>query len=94
MDGLQRPRSRHHHPGSALLCHHRSGYRIGWNIEDILISGKRSRPIRLQPYPNQAFFTARDILTVNPTTSGRFPPPADRPSESAQRLDRLQGLRV
>src|SRR5262249_29214535 len=46
-------------------------YRAGWNIEDILSPAiVPSDP--LQPYPNQAFFTARRILTVNPTTSDDF----------------------
>src|SRR5262245_59672493 len=47
------------------------GYRIGWNIADIL-SPQTAPSDPLQPYPNQAFFTARNILTVNPTTSDDF----------------------
>lgn len=47
------------------------GYRLAWSIADILMpqisSGDPARP-----YPNQAFFTAREILTVNPTTSDDF----------------------
>src|SRR5437016_676693 len=43
-------------------------YRIGWDIKDILSPATASTD-PAQPYPNQAFFTARDILTVNPTTS-------------------------
>ena len=47
------------------------GYRLAWNIADILMpkipSGDPARP-----YPNQTFFTAREILTVNPTTSDDF----------------------
>ncbi len=42
------------------------GYRIGWNIEDLL-TPKSPPADAQQPYPNQAFFTAREILTVNPT---------------------------
>jgi len=46
-------------------------YRTGWKIEDILSPAiVPSDP--LQPYPDQAFFTARRILTVNPTTSDDF----------------------
>src|SRR5262249_28241545 len=47
------------------------GYRLAWNIADILMpaipSGDPARP-----YPNQAFFTAREVLTVNPTTTDDF----------------------
>src|SRR6266446_1156180 len=46
-------------------------YRIGWDIEDILAS-KAASSDPLQPYPNQAFFTAREILTVNPVTPDDF----------------------
>lgn len=42
-------------------------YRIGWDIKDIL-SPETASPDPHQPYPNQAFFSAREILTVNPTT--------------------------
>ena len=42
-------------------------YRTGWDIKDIL-APETASPDPLQPYPNQAFFTAREILTVNPTT--------------------------
>ena len=44
------------------------GYRIGWNIQDIL-APKTPPADPSQPYPNQAFFTARKILTINPTTT-------------------------
>ena len=40
-------------------------YRMGWRIEDILAPEVPSADPK-QPYPKQAFFTARDILTVNP----------------------------
>ena len=43
-------------------------YRTGWDIKDIL-TPETTASDHLQPYPHQAFFTARDILTVNPTTS-------------------------
>lgn len=46
-------------------------YRAGWDIKDIL-SPETASSDPLQPYPNQAFFTARDILTINPTTSDDF----------------------
>src|SRR5262249_30120280 len=46
-------------------------YRVGWNIQDIL-APETAPSDPLQPYPNQAFFTARDILTINPTTSDDF----------------------
>src|SRR4051794_37842878 len=46
-------------------------YRIGWDIKDILSPAAPS-PDALQPYPHQAFFTARNILTVNPTTPDDF----------------------
>src|SRR5262249_16923131 len=45
--------------------------RIGWDIADILTP--QSPPADpLPPYPNQAFFTARTILTVNPVTTDDF----------------------
>ena len=46
-------------------------YRIGWDIRDILAPATAS-PDPSQPYPHQAFFTAREILTVNPTTVADF----------------------
>src|SRR5882762_11372491 len=46
-------------------------YRIGWDVRDIL-STKSAPADPLQPYPKQAFFTAREILTVNPTKTGDF----------------------
>lgn len=41
------------------------GYRIGWSIPDLLTGPTPST----DPYPDQAFYTARTILTVNPTTT-------------------------
>jgi hypothetical protein len=65
-----------HDPGITILeafCYAITdlAYRIGWNIEDILTpEAAASDP--LQPYPNQAFPTAREILTVNPVTPNDF----------------------
>jgi hypothetical protein len=65
-----------HDPGITLLetlCFAITdlGFRLDWKITDILMpQAPSSDPA--QPYPNQAFFTARDILTVNPTTSDDF----------------------
>ncbi|MFL9912274.1 hypothetical protein [Paraburkholderia sp. RL17-337-BIB-A] len=61
-----------HDPGITILealCYAITdiGYRIGWRIEDILMPAKPSTDPE-QPYPHQAFFTARTILTVNPST--------------------------
>ncbi|RQS65776.1 hypothetical protein DID96_25455 [Burkholderia sp. Bp8963] len=47
------------------------GYRIGWRIDDILMP-KTPSANPGQPYPDQAFFTAREILTVSPTTTNDF----------------------
>ena len=46
-------------------------YRVGWDIKDILSPATASSDPS-QPYPHQAFFTARDILTINPTTAADF----------------------
>jgi hypothetical protein len=46
-------------------------FRIGWRIEDILTPQVPSSDPK-QPYPSQAFFTARKILTVNPVTPDDF----------------------
>lgn len=65
-----------HDPGITILeafCYAITDltYRIGWDIEDILTPEvASSKPLR--PYPNQAFFTAREILTVNPVTPDDF----------------------
>ena len=48
-------------------------YRIGWDIKDILAPAPaKPLPDPLQPFPDQAFFTARQILTVNPATPDDF----------------------
>src|SRR5215207_359766 len=65
-----------HDPGITILealCYAITdlGYRIGWDIADVLSPQSPSSDL-LQPYPNQAFFTARHILTINPTTSDDF----------------------
>lgn len=65
-----------HDPGITILealCYAITdvGYRIEWDIEDILAPRLPSAdPAR--PYPDQAFFTAREVLTVNPTTLNDF----------------------
>lgn len=65
-----------HDPGITILealCYAITdvGYRIEWDIEDILAPAVPSAdPAR--PYPDQAFFTAREVLTVNPTTVNDF----------------------
>lgn len=41
-------------------------YRTGWEIPDLLAPATPSDPTH--PFPNQPFFTAREILTVNPWT--------------------------
>lgn len=65
-----------HDPGITILealCYAITdlGYRIGWNIEDLLTPQVGSAD-PLQPYPKQSFFTAREILTVNPTNAYDF----------------------
>ena len=46
-------------------------YRTGFPIEDILASAGNSAP-GADPYPDQTFYSARHILTVNPTTAEDF----------------------
>src|SRR5215472_17607141 len=58
-----------HDPGITILealCYAITdvAYRMGWRIEDIL-APKVPAADPKQPYPKQAFFTARQILTVN-----------------------------
>jgi hypothetical protein len=65
-----------HDPGITILealCYAITdlGYRIGWDIEDIL-SPRIAPAAPLPPYPDQAFFTAREILPVNPVTPDDF----------------------
>src|SRR5882724_2310422 len=62
-----------HDPGITILealCYTITdlAYRIDWNIADILAPEVASADPR-EPFPNQAFFTAREILTVNPVTT-------------------------
>src|SRR5918993_1693459 len=65
-----------HDPGITILealCYAITdlAYRTSWTIDDILTpKGGSSDP--LHPYPHQAFFTARKILTVNPVTPDDF----------------------
>jgi hypothetical protein len=59
-----------HDPGITILealCYAITdlAFRTGWDIKDILTP---ALPAARQPFPHQPFFTARDILTVNPTT--------------------------
>lgn len=61
-----------HDPGITLLealayAITELGYRAGFPVEDILASAAGSAPA--DPYPGQAFPTARRILTVNPVTT-------------------------
>lgn len=64
-----------HDPGITILealCYAITdiAYRTGWDIKDILTPEKVISTAR--PYPDQPFFTAREILTVNPTTPDDF----------------------
>ena len=65
-----------HDPGITILealCYAITdiAYRCGWNIKDIL--APPSPPVSPEePYPDQPFFTARNILTINPWTSNDF----------------------
>jgi hypothetical protein len=59
-----------HDPGITILealCYAITdlAYRIDWDVPDILTAESASPS---DPYPNQAFFTARKILPVNPVT--------------------------
>lgn len=63
-----------HDPGITILdalCYALTdiAYRTGWDIKDILA---QKTPDPNNPFPNQPFFTARDILTVNPWTPDDF----------------------
>lgn len=65
-----------HDPGITILdqlCYALTdlAYRIGWDIKDLLAPATPSAD-PAQPYPHQAFFTARNILTVNPVTPDDF----------------------
>ncbi|WEN13757.1 hypothetical protein PY254_10925 [Rhodanobacter sp. AS-Z3] len=65
-----------HDPGITILealCYAITdvGYRVEWNIEDILAPAvPAADPAR--PYPDQTFYTAREVLTVNPPTIADF----------------------
>src|SRR5262245_9347573 len=65
-----------HDPGVTILealCYVITdlAYRTGWKIQDLLTPPTPSKdPAR--PFPNQSFFTAREILTVNPWTMDDF----------------------
>lgn len=65
-----------HDPGITILeslCYAITdlAYRSGWNIADLLTPA--SPPANAKtPFPDQAFFTARDILTINPLTPDDF----------------------
>lgn len=63
-----------HDPGITILealCYALTdiAYRTGWDIKDLLA---QKTPDPKNPFPNQPFFTARDILTVNPWTPDDF----------------------
>ncbi|GFO54787.1 hypothetical protein GMSM_17940 [Geomonas sp. Red276] len=65
-----------HDPGITILealCYAITdlAYRIGWDMKDLL-TPKTPATDRSHPYPNQPFFTAREILTVNPATPDDF----------------------
>ncbi len=65
-----------HDPGITtleVLCYAITdlAYRIGWDIKDILAPETLSTDPAM-PYPDQAFFTAREILTINPVTTDDF----------------------
>src|SRR6266702_3417303 len=65
-----------HDPGITILealCYGITdlGYRLAWPIEDIL-APKTPPADAVQPYLHQTFFTARNILTINPTTANDF----------------------
>lgn len=65
-----------HDPGITILevlCYTITdlAYRTGWDIKDILTPSQPSDD-PTQPFPNQPFFTAREILTINPWTPDDF----------------------
>jgi hypothetical protein len=65
-----------HDPGITILealCYAITdlAYRTGWDIKDLLAPATPA-PDKARPFPQQAFFTAREILTVNPTTPDDF----------------------
>ena len=65
-----------HDPGITILevlCYAITDltYRTNWEIKDLLVPESLSTDPE-QPFPNQAFFTAQEILTVNPVTPDDF----------------------
>lgn len=65
-----------HDPGITILdalCYAITdlAYRIGWAPEDILAPSTPTLDAN-EPFPDQPFFTAREILTVNPWTPDDF----------------------
>lgn len=65
-----------HDPGITILealCYAITdlAYRTGWDIKDLLAQAIPSSDPK-QPFPHQAFFTAAQILTVNPWTPDDF----------------------
>lgn len=65
-----------HDPGITLLeafCYALTdlAYRCGWDMQDLLTQ-QTPAPDPDKPYPQQAFFSAREILTVNPVSAADF----------------------
>jgi hypothetical protein len=65
-----------HDPGITILealCYALTdlSYRVGWDIKDLLAPEKPAADLA-DAFPGQAFFSAREILTVNPTTPDDF----------------------
>lgn len=65
-----------HDPGITILeelCYAFTdlAYRIDWEIKDLLTPEVAEQEGQ-QTYPDQAFFSAREILTINPTTQDDF----------------------
>jgi hypothetical protein len=65
-----------HDPGITILealCYAITdlSYRVGWDIKDLLAPEKPAADLA-DAFPGQAFFSAREILTVNPTTPDDF----------------------
>ena len=65
-----------HDPGITILealCYALTdlSYRVGWDIKDLLAPEKPSANLAAA-FPGQAFFSASEILTVNPTTPDDF----------------------
>ena len=61
-----------HDPGITILealCYAITdlAYRAGWDVRDLLMPPVPSANPN-QPFPEQAFYTARNILTINPVT--------------------------